>query len=155
LNLFVTMLLGGLWHGAHWRFVAWGALHGAYIVINHRWRRTGIRLPAWFCWVLTFLAVMLGLVLFRAQSFDRMRLMFAGMVGLNGFAWDSLPGSIGEHEWKRLLAALALVLFCPNRQAIMQRPWTNDLLYAITFALLAGFSILRLGDPVPFFYFQF
>src|SRR3979409_2385556 len=43
-NLMITMLLGGLWHGAAWTFVAWGALHGAYLFLNHGWNRFGPRL---------------------------------------------------------------------------------------------------------------
>ena len=44
LYLFLTMLLGGLWHGAAWTFVAWGALHGLYLVVNHGWRAVRARL---------------------------------------------------------------------------------------------------------------
>ena len=45
LNILVTMLIGGLWHGANWTFVAWGGLHGLYLCANHAWRRTGLRAP--------------------------------------------------------------------------------------------------------------
>lgn len=76
-NLFLTMAIGGLWHGAGWTFVAWGALHGVYLIINHAfarfverlgfvWARTG----AWraFSHVLTFVCVVIGWVLFRSES---------------------------------------------------------------------------------------
>ena len=154
-NLFLTMLLGGLWHGASWTFVLWGGLHGVYVAINHLWRRAGVQLPAALSWAITFVALMVGWVFFRAPSFQRAQVILAGMLGLNGFAWPHLPDSIGGNRFKLLVLALAVVLWCPNRQAIMQWRWASDYAYAVAFALLAGFSILRLGDPSPFLYFQF
>jgi len=155
LNLFITMVLGGLWHGASWTFALWGGLHGAYVAVNHRWQRFGIRLPAAISWALTFVAVMVGWVFFRAPSLPRAQVILAGMAGLNGFAWPHLPYSIGGNRYKFLLPALALVLWCPSRRTIMERRWENDYLFAAAFAVLAGLSILRLGDPSPFLYFQF
>jgi alginate O-acetyltransferase complex protein AlgI len=86
LNLMVTMLLGGLWHGAGWTFLAWGGLHGLYLVIHHGWRACGGRLPRWAGRALTLLAVMLGWVFFRADSFSGAFDVFAGLAGQNGVA---------------------------------------------------------------------
>ena len=133
----------------------WGGLHGVYVAINHLWRRAGVQLPAALSWAITFVALMVGWVFFRAPSFQRAQVILAGMLGLNGFAWPHLPDSIGGNRFKLLVLALAVVLWCPNRQAIMQWRWASDYAYAVAFALLAGFSILRLGDPSPFLYFQF
>jgi alginate O-acetyltransferase complex protein AlgI len=155
LNLFLTMLLGGLWHGASWTFALWGGLHGVYVATNYLWRRTGIRLPAGVAWAITFLAVMVGWVFFRAPSLERAQVILEGMVGLNGFAWPHEPYSIGGNRLERLLPALAIVLWGPNRQAIMAWRVKSDWVYAIAFAILAGIGILRLGDPSPFLYFQF
>jgi alginate O-acetyltransferase complex protein AlgI len=98
INLMVTMVLGGLWHGASWTFVAWGALHGLFLVINHGWIACKGRLvwlnnfPAWsrrlFAAGLTFVCVLVAWVLFRAERFEVAQTMFAGMLGLNGV---SLP----------------------------------------------------------------
>ena len=154
-NLMVTMLLGGLWHGASWTFVVWGGLNGVFLIVNQLWRRLGIQLPGGLAWALTFTAVLVGYVFVCARSFGRAEVVLASMVGMNGFAYEQAPALFRSHEFKRLLAGLVLVLACPNRQAIMQWRWSSDLLYALVFALLAGISILRLGDPVPFYYFQF
>src|SRR6266446_5628433 len=70
LNLFLTMLIGGLWHGANWTFVVWGAVHGVMLSINHAWRRMGLKLPEWAGWMLTFTAVVSAFVIFRAGSFS-------------------------------------------------------------------------------------
>ena len=71
----ITMLLGGLWHGAAWTFVAWGALHGVYLCINHAWNNFGPRFRrGWSrrrsspASLLTFLSVVVAWVFFRADS---------------------------------------------------------------------------------------
>ncbi len=94
LNLMITMLLGGLWHGAAWTFVVWGGLHGLYLMIAHGWRALRARLgwlperpSAWgrfAAWTLTFLAVVVAWVPFRAESFEAAGRILAGMAGLNG-----------------------------------------------------------------------
>src|SRR5438874_1433008 len=73
-NLMVTMLLGGLWHGAAWNFFIWGGLHGLYLCINHLWRgwRGEPKNPALpakaLGWVITFFAVVIAWVFFRART---------------------------------------------------------------------------------------
>ena len=94
INLLLTMLLGGLWHGANWTFVAWGALHGFYLVINHAWRSfremlghdlsrsSGVgRLVSS---LLTFLAVVVGWIFFRADSLASAFTLLKGMLGIHG-----------------------------------------------------------------------
>lgn len=91
-NLMITMLLGGLWHGAGWTFVIWGGLHGVYLVINHLWRKTGILLHSYICWIVTFLAVIVAWVFFRADSVDSAIKILKGMIGWNGVSVSaSLP----------------------------------------------------------------
>ena len=63
-NLFIAMLVIGLWHGAGWTFVLWGGLHGVFLMINHQWRRLDICLPKWLSWGLTFLCVLICWVFF-------------------------------------------------------------------------------------------
>lgn len=100
-NLMLTMLLGGLWHGAGWTFVVWGGLHGLYLSINHAWSHLAKRLftrpllprrlAKLFAWTTTFTAVVIGWVFFRATSFDAALEMLRGMAGMNGVA---LPNAI-------------------------------------------------------------
>jgi alginate O-acetyltransferase complex protein AlgI len=143
LNLFLTMLLGGLWHGAAWTFVAWGALHGIFLMINHSWRAlrarlgwvagSGGKLGRGLATALTFAAVLVAWVPFRATSFDAALSMLAGMFGGHGIAGpggsaDSLFGVAygaalyGGIDETVALAALALVTFlAPNTQEFMAR----------------------------------
>ncbi len=89
-NLMIVMVLGGLWHGAGWTFVAWGALHGGYLLINHIWRSTlapGAPNPATRIayWIATFLSVVFAWVFFRAENMASAMSMIHGMLGFNGF----------------------------------------------------------------------
>ena len=101
-NLAITMLLGGLWHGAAWTFVFWGALHGLYLCINHAWSalakkwterpgakanpsRFGSALYTAACWGVTMLAVVVAWVFFRAPTFEGARAMLQSMFAFNLF----------------------------------------------------------------------
>jgi alginate O-acetyltransferase complex protein AlgI len=169
-NLVITMLLGGLWHGAAWTFVAWGALHGAYLCINHAWNRFGpevaprLRPAATLAGaVLTFLSVVVAWVFFRADNIDSALYVLVRMA-------DPTRLALGRAEIFNLAFIAfyaALAWFAPNTQAIMgydharravgeglrqaqPRPW---FLYA-TSAVLA-FGILGIQQHSEFIYFRF
>jgi alginate O-acetyltransferase complex protein AlgI len=98
-NLMATMLLGGLWHGAGWNFVIWGGLHGIYLIINHAWRtyfkfaptNNFYRITAT---AVTFVAVVVAWVPFRAKNIGSTIIMLKSMAGFNGI---SLPKSLACH----------------------------------------------------------
>jgi D-alanyl-lipoteichoic acid acyltransferase DltB (MBOAT superfamily) len=105
-NLWITFLLCGLWHGASWTFVIWGAHHGLLLVIE----RAGLhrllsRLPHPIAHFYTLLVVFLGWVWFRASDFDRAAIMFKGLAGLNG----SSDLSVQTHIALTPIACAALV----------------------------------------------
>ncbi|MEN3976548.1 MBOAT family O-acyltransferase [Emcibacter sp. SYSU 3D8] len=82
-NLMIVMLLGGLWHGAAWTFVLWGGLHGLYLIVNHAWTRSGLKLPwSWLALVLTNLAVIVAWVPFRADSLATAASLYHSMLFL-------------------------------------------------------------------------
>jgi len=111
-NLLATMLIGGLWHGAGWTFIAWGALHGIYLVINHAWnaikqalaigQSSSRSLGARAAHLFTFVAVVFGWVLFRSPDFGTAVSILRAMLGLTEFA---LPAAVADH-----FPALALLL---------------------------------------------
>lgn len=153
-NLMATMLLGGLWHGAGWTFVVWGGLHGLYLMANHFWRwsrpRLGLDSGAAAGWLerrlmhaLTFLAVVVAWVFFRALTFDGALSMLQGMAGWNGVA---LPAAIAHRSealatalqglgirfetgggadfvlaWAWIAALAAVAFFLPNTQEVLRR----------------------------------
>jgi len=80
LNIMVTFLLGGLWHGASWMFVTWGALHGAALVLHRAWKRCRFKMPGALAWLLTFGFVNVAWVFFRARTMDDALRVLRGMV---------------------------------------------------------------------------
>lgn len=107
LNLTIVMFLGGLWHGAGWTFVVWGAMHGFYLVINNGWRTLRQVMgfnsngPNWLgrrsSQAVTFTAVVFAWVLFRAKSLDGAENVLKGMAGLNGFVMpESYLGGLNQ-----------------------------------------------------------
>jgi D-alanyl-lipoteichoic acid acyltransferase DltB (MBOAT superfamily) len=105
-NLLITMLLGGLWHGASWTFVIWGGLHGLYLMVNHAWRSAAERtarlmnrpLPGLLqaggrglAFMLTLLCVMVAWVFFRARGFEDAQRILACMFSVAGCAGTHGP----------------------------------------------------------------
>jgi D-alanyl-lipoteichoic acid acyltransferase DltB (MBOAT superfamily) len=103
INLFVTMVLGGLWHGANWTFIAWGTLQGILLTFNHLWRAwRGLRKPTMpGClagWVLTFGAFAFGMTLFRSPDIGTASRLLKAMMGL-GAAPSNAPISVSFDFW--------------------------------------------------------
>jgi D-alanyl-lipoteichoic acid acyltransferase DltB (MBOAT superfamily) len=183
LNLLITMVLGGLWHGAGWTFVAWGTLHGAFLSVNHIWRSLRQRLlpdlrpsaaSRWAGRLLTFFAVVVAWVFFRAGSIDAALRIVAAMAGANGFAHTD-PLYFGAAEAKWLLALWLIAWALPNAQQIMLRhrgaletyvgeieplhrkrlSWSPRPGWAMVTAALALAAMLDLTRIREFLYFQF
>ncbi len=85
-NLGLTMLLGGLWHGANWTFVIWGGLHGMFLCVVHAWEKTGVVMPRVLAQTITLLAVIVAWVFFRADSADTAFHVLSCMANENGMA---------------------------------------------------------------------
>ncbi|MFJ3484663.1 MBOAT family O-acyltransferase [Pseudomonas sp. NPDC090202] len=113
-NLLITMLLGGLWHGAGWQFILWGGIHGLLLVINHYWRHfSGWRLPRPLGVALTLLVVMLAWIPFRAESLTTSLHMFERL-GDWRWTWTLDPG-----VWLTEVAALHIDKSLPLTCALL------------------------------------
>ncbi len=128
MNLMLTMLIGGAWHGAAWAFIAWGGLHGAYLLINHAWSQLAVaqslnRYKAWgiVSLALTLVCVMFAWVPFRAGDFGVALTIWKAMLGLGSFAGaaDSVT-QIGSRGALFAVLLLALTLVLPNSYEIMR-----------------------------------
>lgn len=169
MNLMATMLIGGLWHGAAWTFVLWGGLHGAYLAVNHLWRKhmPAAATPApWHRtggWVLTFLCVMLAWVLFRADGVDTAVSLYQSMLGLHGFGtpFSEWQVPFKKSEFFKTLMAAALVCALPDSVTWARRVPGSTQHPATTIAgatavlLLFAWCVSRLGQHSAFLYFQF
>jgi alginate O-acetyltransferase complex protein AlgI len=156
-NLMITMLLGGLWHGANWTFVFWGFYHGTLLVLQRV-----CRLPAWLAgqaarplWtVLTFLSVLVGWVFFRAQSFTEAGTMLTRM------AWPTVGAGLGRPA-SLLIVVCALAVFAEGvlARGTALRQWLGRLPAPIvgagTAALLVLYLLLLPEERRGFLYFQF
>ena len=188
LNLMITMMLGGLWHGASWTFVAWGALHGFYLIVNHGWRHLrgnppgsrqeqGSFLAVMAARTITFLAVVVAWVFFRAPDVGSALSILHAMCGLDGVSLA--PGAIGTTyrpgaiAW--LMALLAFVWILPNTYQLMDRfppalpvpqrspvaaplrflRWAPTWTWAAAFCALAIASLLGISSESVFIYYQF
>jgi alginate O-acetyltransferase complex protein AlgI len=164
-NLALVFVLCGLWHGAAWTFILWGLWHGTLLVIE----RLGLgelltRLPRLVAHLYTLLAVILGWVLFRADSVAHAWNYWGAMFGL-----AQLDGAV--HPWQRYagpsaLTALALGLTLAVVPALMAKPLSGAAkstsgvrVFGTSAALAAGFAlcVLSLASNTynPFIYFRF
>jgi alginate O-acetyltransferase complex protein AlgI len=92
-NLFITFVLGGLWHGATWMFVIWGAMHGVALVIHRLWSGLERPMPVVPAWILTFTFVNIAWVFFRAKTLDDASRVLRGMIDFRS-AFGHPPASI-------------------------------------------------------------
>ena len=150
-NVVATMLLGGLWHGAAWTFVAWGGLHGVALAANSAWHRAGLRMPAVAGWVLTMLFVIVGWVLFRSPDFGTAARVLAGMAGMNG------AGRLHVDNAAVVAGAVLVVLLAPTSQDLALGRLRPARWLAWPAAVGLVFLLLLVGGRVPneFIYFQF
>lgn len=156
INLFITMLLGGLWHGANWNFVFWGALHGLYLTINHGFQTFTHNLSAAllrnplfhiFSWAITFFSVVFAWIFFRANDFPTALRIVGAM---NGPPLGSVS-SIHPTLWNQgldlerglwWLSTLSIIALCfPNSNTIGERTLSFARRHTLAAPLLLGCSI--------------
>lgn len=179
-TLLITMLLGGLWHGAGWTFILWGGLHGLALAVNHAWRghrkaRGASLMPPTLSQVLTLLCVTSLWILFRSADLDTAFSILKGMAGCHGIGGLELIES--KANQLGLMAALwMVVLFAPSgltmlrryrpgsgdpfpltaksrleiRTGMLERPWA-----ALSMAVIFLGILLNMPRVSEFIYFQF
>ena len=151
-NLMITMVLGGLWHGAAWGFVLWGTLHGAGLVIE-RFLRGRIDAPAWLRWAIVFNLVVFGWVLFRAETLE-LALTFYAQLAQPGPATLWAPVTVAA-----VVGVIGFQLLPPAPLERLRLRVAELPSYALGFGLaavvaLVGATVPSQGVP-PFIYFQF
>jgi alginate O-acetyltransferase complex protein AlgI len=147
LNLFATMALGGLWHGAALNFAAWGVWHGVLLSGTHHARERGWRLPRVLAVAVTFLLVVLGWVLFRMRTARGIADLYSGMFGLHGF------GSVPGHLVAYIAVSAALVWGLPEEWRWPVAGW--GALRVAAAAVLFAVAVSSVYSAHPFIYFRF
>jgi alginate O-acetyltransferase complex protein AlgI len=192
--LITTMFIAGLWHGAGYGFIIFGIVHGVYLVINHGWRvyaahrwrgrAAYARTMKPVGWVLTFVAVIVGMLFFRATTVRSAVDLVKGVFGLNGLSMPHGAAAIASTYgtdiekavmWVAILLFIALI--CPNTLQILApyepalgvKPastapiigklripaWGPSLPWAVAISVIAAVAIFSTGGPSEFLYWQF
>lgn len=177
LNLFITFLIGGLWHGAGWTFIIWGAMHGTALIIHRIWNEAGLRMHALLGWLATFIFINFTWVFFRADSIDSALRIAKGMIGLS----ENTPTRFFIRKFEKILPSLnwyeglgvvnawvayislalaltaALTFFGRNTNQLSKTRVRYSLLNAlfIAFTLFYAYIITIRSHPPVFLYFNF
>lgn len=154
INLMLTMILGGLWHGAAWTFILWGLWHGGLLALERAlgWQNGKSLLR----WGMTLVLVMLGWTLFRAVTLPDALAMYAGMIGLNGLsltadvAWQITPLALTMLVvgWTLALTPVKEIFAAAQQRAVMRNAIATTL-------FVVAVSRLAASSYSPFLYFQF
>ncbi len=156
-NLMITMLLGGLWHGASWNFVLWGAMHGLALCLHRVWKSIGGNMPALPAWGLCLLFILLTWIPFRCADFETSLFYFSGLFSGEGIRW-MMPQAVGL----LLLVALIHIVMAYKQQDIgawhVELPVSEKeklLHIAVWFWLVMALLVWSPTHSSPFIYFQF
>lgn len=178
INLLITMILGGFWHGANWTFVLWGLAHGILLSWNHYWRsftisqKLNIRFLNPIFWSLTFIAICFTWVLFRVDDVEYLKPIYFGLLGLHGFDNLKLSWAFAEHlqasRLYELLATSFLIIYLGKPSHLLLdhlRHWHQRTMWLPTQLKFNGFALIiflfmmycinMVGNYNPFLYFQF
>ncbi len=170
INLFLTMLLGGLWHGANWTFILWGALHGGLLALERYLGggKGGNPYPRLIAWPFTFLCVLIGWVLFRSHDLHGAMNMYRGMLGVNGFGGLSAETAwaTSSFELAMLVLGFMVIVVSPHLfkrkdfdPTALQPTWAHRLSPALQ-CCVVGLLLFTMVKMIaqsfsPFLYFQF
>ena len=171
-NLFITFLLGGIWHGAGWTFVFWGMLHGVALALHRFWKKLGLKLPSLIGWFITFNFINIAWIFFRANNFESaikvLKGMFSGQFILprefGSYLEASKHWGISMGPWSKLyqyehniilwtLAGFLIVLLLPNSMQWKEKFKANAFYMFLTIVFFL--SVFMLYRKSEFIYFNF
>lgn len=175
MNLFLTFLIGGIWHGAGWTFVVWGAIHGGAIVIQRWFSGLWPRTNRIFAWFLTFLTAHIAWVFFRAPDLSTAKSVLAAMGGANGIIlparFEAVPGFAWAKDFGPWLGDLHKIYSSPNILAlvfgalIISIAFPNSTLianklqprakWALALSIVTVAALIMINRRSEFLYFQF
>jgi D-alanyl-lipoteichoic acid acyltransferase DltB (MBOAT superfamily) len=169
---FLAMFIAGMWHGAGWTFLLWGAFHGGALVVNHVWKKRKLPMPKLLGWLLTFLFVNFSFVLFRAKSLADAGKVLSAMIdfrSVSSLAVDFTLSELGRGAfWKKLLGDIrgndatiwtllvVLVFTFSARNSLQLEKKLEPEWKSLAFLMLIGFyALVNMNKVTEFLYFQF
>ncbi|MBN2160469.1 MAG: MBOAT family protein [Spirochaetes bacterium] len=174
INLLVTFIIGGLWHGAAWTFVLWGAMNGLGLMVHRIWRRTGRTMHRFAAWLLTFAWWNVTLVMWRATDYEQALKVYRSLLGLDGVVlperfrflsfleeagvrfgpWLSNVGEKQSYLLYFILASIVICFFTKNSQELADR-LKPSMRWAIFVSVLLGIGIIHMTQVSEFIYARF
>lgn len=156
-NLFTVFLIGGLWHGASWMFVIWGALHGFAIVLHRAWQQFGFKMNTILAWFITFNFINITWIFFRAENWLKAKAILLGMFNLIEITkYTDMQISLSY-----IVVALLIILVLKNSHEWSNQKLSNNWQFFITIYFL-GVSLLQVtnfhlqsNETSKFLYFNF
>ena len=157
-NLFITFVLGGIWHGAGWTFIFWGVLHGGALVTHRLWQQFNIKIPKILAWFITFNFINISWVFFRAKEWDDALKVLDAMFGLKF-------GTLNTSDvWMILfiIVTFIIVLVLKNSHEMISYPHLLDIetigwrkLWFYALLLFVSVSAVTIQKYTEFIYFNF
>lgn len=173
-NLFTVFLIGGLWHGASWMFIIWGAFHGIAIVLHRAWQQFGKQMNTLLAWFITFNFVNITWIFFRAENWDQAKNILWGMIGTNGIVlpekyaryFDTLHegifqyGNVYEHIQGKSLTTLYivagfLIVLALKNSMQLTRKFRSDYRNLAFAVIIFMISVSMMSRVSEFLYFNF
>ena len=157
-NLILTMLLGGLWHGAAWTYVLWGGIHGTVLAVERKFnldKKSSQKGIAILRTVITFFIVVIGWVVFRSESIEMALSWFERMFSINGgVKLIHFSARTRDRYAAALLVSIFITWFSKNNMQLFLE-FSRPKKKAFYSAVLLFIVIMFLGAESPFLYFQF
>jgi len=155
-NIIITFLICGIWHGAGWMFVIWGAMHGIGMALHRLWQRTKIKIPLIMAVLMTFLFVNTAWVFFRAQNITEALSILGAMTGFSPVAGFTVLHGVPASEIIVAVVSIAAVFAAPNTNRLAEtfRPSIMTAL-GLTAVILIGLLYLNSSVPREFIYLDF
>ena len=171
-NIAITFLIGGIWHGASWMFVFWGALHGLAIIVFHLWHKLRFTLPRFLSWFITFNFINLTWVFFRAEEWGTAKniiySMFFGNMILSerfekncallsdyGIEFGQFFVHLGGHSTTVYALIMGFVLISMKNTMEMTEKFRTNWKYVLIIYILFMTSLLKVQKDSEFLYFNF
>lgn len=154
LNIMITFLVSGFWHGAGWNFLVWGILNGIFVVMAHMMKKRNLQMNFFIAWSLMFLGLILTRILFVSDSFSDAWYVSYTLFDINNLKFENLFYIDVYLQSFYIALAFYIALFRKNSMEIAEN-FTPNFKYILYTVILLSRSLFTFSNAKPFLYFQF